>query len=842
MERLERVHVALEHELDVAAGDAHARGEEVHQEAAPLAKGGEVGGHVRLAVRLPDVGRADGGVGVLRVDDAPHAARGAALGNLARLPERVAQPDVRHVVPARRDHLARLLALVRVLPALQPEAHRGVRRLGVVALPLAALRLLVERAVRRVLRGVRVAAQLRPPPLVVLAHHRVQLLLLGGEVAEDLARRDGPHVAVLLRAAAVRAVLDLGLLRRGLVQAVVAEHVRVLHGAHEPRLVRVDRVLLAVEEAQERVAVLLPRELAALLRLLQDGRAVLVKVPEYLEQAVGRLDAPVHLVRQRRAEEVGDRRVVTDVEPAVVPHVLRRLEVAVRVVPVARVAQRRVDAERLALDVQHARERRVDPRVRRVHAPRLEEALVVVRDGRADRVPAAKLGVLGELLDLAAGRRVVGDVAVEGSARVALGLAADRLEHAQPVAVVADPLPVHAGRPAQVVVRHEAALQLVLPLVRLLAHVLGQPVDQSRALDVRVLLHELPRELVVREALVKDELVQVDAVELLVLVVAVAQAPAELHRRLLALGGVVRLAVRAVGVALELAVEPLAQLLHLLRLHVRRARVGQLRVVVGAQKALGRAHGQHADERARRDRARLRRRVRLRLKVAHVLGVLLQLPGGDEAHLEHACRSDLLPDRKRRGLVGPLRPGAHQGRAEHGRHRINVGAVDLLRPPGQAVQALVEQVRRRRRAIAVSALALVEAVCRILIPVLAVLHVPLEHVAPLVLVVVVHVLAKLLAHIVGVEILARHIAPGRVRGRGRGRAHSRAVVFVLVFVLVIYRNTARSAPRRGRGAGGIIFAEVRRRRRGHVSGEFALQVELRFEVALEFGVAHARAR
>jgi len=120
LKRLEGVQVALEHELDVAAGNAHARGEEVHQEGAPLAKGREVGGHVRLAVRLPDVGRAGGGVGVLRVDDAPHAARGAALGDLARLLERVTQADVRHVVPPRRDHLARLLALVRVLPPLQP--------------------------------------------------------------------------------------------------------------------------------------------------------------------------------------------------------------------------------------------------------------------------------------------------------------------------------------------------------------------------------------------------------------------------------------------------------------------------------------------------------------------------------------------------------------------------------------------------------------------------------------------------------------------------------------------------------------------------------------------------
>ena len=62
--RLEGVHVALEHQLDVAPRDVDAAREEAHQERAVVAKGREVGRDERLPVRLPDVGRADGASGL----------------------------------------------------------------------------------------------------------------------------------------------------------------------------------------------------------------------------------------------------------------------------------------------------------------------------------------------------------------------------------------------------------------------------------------------------------------------------------------------------------------------------------------------------------------------------------------------------------------------------------------------------------------------------------------------------------------------------------------------------------------------------------------------------------
>ena len=137
---------------------------------------------------------------------------------------------------------------------------------------------------------------------------------------------------------AVRAPLEDRLLRHALVNAVVGEHLRLQHRACQLLLVRVKRILHAVEERKHRVAVLHKGGKAARLRILQDRVAVLVLLPKDLEQAVVRLHVAVHLVGQRCVEDVRHAGVVADVAPAVVDHVLRWRKIAsVRVVPHGRV-------------------------------------------------------------------------------------------------------------------------------------------------------------------------------------------------------------------------------------------------------------------------------------------------------------------------------------------------------------------------------------------------------------------------------------------------------------------------------------------------------------------------
>ena len=751
----------------------------MHEEAAPLAKRRKVRRNVRKAVRLAEVGRAHPRVGVLGVDDAAAIAGGALLGNLPRLLERVPEAIVAHVFPARRNQLLRLLALVGVRDALQPQAHSGVRRLGVVALPLARLLLAIKRVrLQSLVRGVAAVAQFGAPPLVVLLHHGVHLLLLLRNVGDDLPRRHHPHLPMLLGGGlAVGAVLDVRLLGRALVDAVDVEHLRLAHRAGHARLLGVHRGEVVVEERKDGVAVVLKGDIATLLCLLQDGRGVLVEVPELAQQDVGRLDRSVHLLGQRRLEEVGHRRVVANVKPPLVAHVLGRLKVALLVVPLARVEQRRVDAQRLALGVEHARDGGVDARVARAELARLHKALVVVRDGGADGVAPAKLGVALKVPDLAAGRRVVLDVRVKRAPRVAVRLAAHRVEHQQPVLVVADALPLEAGRLAQVVVRHLHALQLVLPLQPLVALHLGHRVDLPRAFHLRVLVDERAHELVVGEGLVKDQHVVLDADELIVLVVRVAHAPAELLRHLLALRRVGGVAVGAVDVALDLAVDLLTNLLDVFLLLVGRARLRQLRVVLRAHKALGGAHGEHAHQGARGDGARLRRLVALRLDVADVLGVLLHLPGRDEAHAQHARGADLAPIRKG-PRAGPLRPGVrHEADAEGGRHRVDARPHAHLRPPRHLLQSLPERQRGGRDATPIELLKVHPTTILLLVCVLV--HVapkPLPGPAPLALVFRVRVQRRVVLPLVLLLLLltvARHhraplfpLRPRRPRRRG----------------------------------------------------------------------------
>ena len=175
--------VHVEHQLDVATRNAQRAREQVHELRAVVAKGRAIDGRERLQVPKADVRRAVARVCVVGIDLVPAVARAEPRGDLARLLERLLEAHVRDVVVARWDHLARLLAPVRVVEALQAELDGRRRRLGVLQLPLARLVLLVEHLARAGLRIVVDAAQLRALQLVVLVDHAVHLLLLNRVVA-----------------------------------------------------------------------------------------------------------------------------------------------------------------------------------------------------------------------------------------------------------------------------------------------------------------------------------------------------------------------------------------------------------------------------------------------------------------------------------------------------------------------------------------------------------------------------------------------------------------------------------------------------------------------------------
>ena len=558
LERLKGVAVHVEHELDVATGNAQRSREQVHDLPSVVAKGRPVDAHERLLVRKADVRRALVRLRVLGVHLVPAVARAQPRGDLPRLLERLLESHVCDVVVSRWDELARLLSPVRVLKALQPELDARRRRPGVLRLPLA----------RRVFRGedfhrarlsvVVAAPQLGALQLVVLVDHRVHLLLLDRNVALDLAHGEDPHVALLaLRRLAVGAALDRGVLGRALVDAVNREQVRLEHRAAQPLLVRVE-VVLAMKEREHAVAVLLERGQPLLLRLDEDRVAVLVQLPVLAQQDLVGLDVAVHLLGQRRAEDVLDARVVAHVAPAHVLDVLRRIKVLRgTVVPQARIHERRVQVDRHSALVECARDRNVAARVVR---RRLLEALVVVRDRRTEGVHPAVLLVLGEGVGGAPRWRVAPDVRVVRPPLVAVCRAAHALHEAEPVLVVADAARLQLRRRFEVVVVDLRALQLVLPLEPAVALVLGHAVDQPVGLDLGVLLHDLAHEQVGREALVEDEHQDFEAHVLPLAIVHSNVHVAEHHRRLPALVLVDVVRVRAVRVRSDGPVEPALQL------------------------------------------------------------------------------------------------------------------------------------------------------------------------------------------------------------------------------------------------------------------------------------------
>ena len=686
--RLERVAVHLEHELDVAAGDARARGEEVHQEGAVVAPGREVGGDERLVVRKADVGRSEERVGILRVHLAAQSARGATLRNRARLLHGGPQPGERHVKVAGRDGLALLLRGEGVLHALQAELDRGHGRLGVVVLPLVRPLLGVKLHELRLLCVVDLLGEPRSRALVPLLDHAVRLHLLASDVAQRLAHREHLALAVLVRLlhVAVRAPLDDRLLRDALVDAVVGEHVRLQHRARQTLLVRVGRVLHAVEERDDGVAVLLERGEPALLRLLEDGARVLVRLPEDAQQALLRLDVAVHPIGQRRVEDVrGAARVVHDVAPAVVDDVLRRAEVVLVVVPVVGVDQTRVQRDRLAALVERARDRHVHAGValRGRHVP-----LVVVRDRRADWVLAAVLlpRVHAKRVGRAPGRRVLGNVRVVRPSLLPVALSAHAVQELDPVLHTADALVLRPGRRLQILVRDLGALQLVLPLQLWIALLLRAAVDLARRADLGVLLHDLAHELVRREALVEDEHEDLEADVLAVHVVHGHVHEAEHHRGLLRLGRVGVVGIRAVRVRLDLAVPLLPELRQVIVVLLLGQR--QLRVVVRRDEPLGHADAQHAHERAGGNRARTRPELGLRAHVGDALRVGRLLPRRDEAHVQDASGATLAA--RERALALPLQPVPRQAGLERGRLRVDAVAHDQLVPPGHVFEPLVQ--------------------------------------------------------------------------------------------------------------------------------------------------------
>ena len=181
--------------------------------------------------------------------------------------------------------------------------------------------------------------------------------------------------------------------------------------------------------------------------------------------------------------------------------------------------------------------------------------------------------------------------------------------------------------------------------------------------------------------------------------VQLLQEPAKLHGRDLALVRLVRLPglilVRAVGVGLDVAVETLLDIVKVLALLAIALRLRQLRVLLGARPALGRARGQHAQQCRRRHLPRARRLVCQRLPLANARRVL-----GDELerhhNAEHARRLGrmALAKGRRRGI--PRAPVARKPRLEDGGNGLNVLAHHAWRKPRQLVEAHLQRVLRRR--------------------------------------------------------------------------------------------------------------------------------------------------
>ena len=94
----------LEHQSHVAALDLEPRAQHVHQKAAPVAPRRQVLAHHALVVRKRQVGRARLDVDVVGIDlVSATLVRRIANAHLRRLLERLAQPRVADVLPARRD-------------------------------------------------------------------------------------------------------------------------------------------------------------------------------------------------------------------------------------------------------------------------------------------------------------------------------------------------------------------------------------------------------------------------------------------------------------------------------------------------------------------------------------------------------------------------------------------------------------------------------------------------------------------------------------------------------------------------------------------------------------------
>ena len=211
----------------------------------------------------------------------------------------------------------------RCSPSLTPP-----RRLGVLRAPLARLRLDVVRLVRLP----RACSRRLPAPRASACPTRSTIectFSCSSSVAQELAHREHVHLAVLLRGASCRTRGARGSPPRPRsCRCCRSESISVSSTARLSCCCSGSSASSSGGRARAPVAVLLEGGRGrASLRLLQDRVAVLVQLPEDAEQAVLGLDVAVHLVRQRRAEDVGDARVVADVAPPIVEHVLRRAEI-----------------------------------------------------------------------------------------------------------------------------------------------------------------------------------------------------------------------------------------------------------------------------------------------------------------------------------------------------------------------------------------------------------------------------------------------------------------------------------------------------------------------------------
>ena len=584
-------------------------------------------------MRKGDVGRAALRARVLGIDAAPLLRGGALDAKLGGGLQRVGEALVRHVLPPRRDARAQLLGRVGILEAAQAELDARVHRVR-VALRARRVGAGAVKVRPLLLRGDAVGMDAGALSNVPLVDHRVDALLLLGQVAQHLLRLEHEPIALLgrHRAPVATHAVDALLLGRRLVNRVGAQHLGVEHALADLARHLVSLLAHVVEQRADEVLVVAKLDARRVLVLTlgnggDEARVrLLVEVPEELEQAVVGHDVAVHRARKGQVEDVAHVDVVAHEEATLLPHPLRRAEAALGIVVVVGVGLLGVDVERVAIVVDAASNRDVDARVPWRDDVGRDVPLEVERDARAERVLAAAFLLLHKRPRLASDGRVGTNVRVQGTAAAPVALARVRLVHLDQIGHVRDALVLRRRRALHVLVVDLRALQLVLLHHLGRAERLGNAVDGAGARDLGILVHELAPELVVRVAVVVDLLEDAVRQDLVArAVVELLKAPAKLHRRVVAQRDVRALGIRLVGVRFDVALQLLLVLVELLALHVLDLGRVELGVVGAADPTLGRARREHAPQGRKGHAPRPLDRIGVRRDVAQALRVVLKV-------------------------------------------------------------------------------------------------------------------------------------------------------------------------------------------------------------------------